>query len=88
MNKWNKSIKKEKEFLEKHIIQKFIKKTTYLRKDTIFEYHKQTLVSLLYTIMELWIHDELNVKKIKEKLEEIYEINNIDIRFIYVFIEN
>ena len=75
MNKWNKSIKKEKEFWEKHIIQKFInvphiceacnygeinlinleseinrivgkcnfytcKKTTYLRKDTIFEYHK------------------------------------------------
>ena len=62
------------------------KKNIYLRKGTIFEKHKHTPVSVLYNIMELWIYDEFNVKKIKAKIEDIYSINNIDQRVIYSFI--
>ena len=63
-----------------------MQKNIYLRKGTIFEKHKNTPVSVLYNIMELWIYDEFNVKKIKAKIEDIYSINNIDQRVIYSFI--
>ena len=39
-------------------------------------------------IIELWLCGQFNVKKIANKLEEIYKIEHIDNRFIYVFIDS
>ena len=60
----------------------------YLRKGTIFEFHKHTPASVLYNIIILWIHEELNVKKIAEKLNQIYTSRTIDKRVVYSFLIN
>ena len=59
-----------------------------LRKGTIFEFHKHTPASVLYKIIELWILDELNVNEIKEQLEAIYSIKNLNSNLIYSFVDN
>lgn len=56
-----------------------------MRKGT-FEFHKHTRASVLYNIIILWLHDELNVKKITEKLNQIYIFHAIDKRLVYSFL--
>ena len=63
-------------------------KEYFLRSKTIFEYNRNIPASVLYTILKLWLIDEFNVKKITNKLENIYNVNKIDSRFIYKFIQN
>ena len=38
--------------------------------------------------MKYWINENKNVKQIKIKLEEDYNIDNVDTRFIYAFVSN
>ena len=57
----------------------------YLRIGTIFEFNNKTHVSLLYNIIILWLHDELNASKISVKLKEIYKLKAINMNFIYNF---
>ena len=53
-----------------------------LRKGIIFEFYMHTPASVLYKIIELWILDELNMNKIKEKL-----IDNLNQNLIYSFVD-
>ena len=59
-----------------------------IRKDTIFEFNPKIPISVLYTIINYWLVDSFNVSKIKDKLQEKYNLNNVDKRFIYRFIFN
>ena len=59
-----------------------------LRKGTIFESHPKTPLSVLYKVMKYWINENKNVKHIKCKLEEDYNIENVDTRVIYAFVSN
>ena len=59
-----------------------------IRKDTIFEYNPRTPFSVLFKIMNLWIVDSFNALQIKKKLEEDYNLEKVDSRFIYNFLFN
>ena len=57
-----------------------------IRKGTIFSFSPRIPISVLYRIINYWLVDSLNVTNIKAKLEELYNINKVDSRFIYNFI--
>lgn len=63
-------------------------RTKYLRVGTIFEINNKTPVSVLYTIIKLWLIEEKNVSKIEKTLKDIYKVEKVDNRFIYIFIHN
>ena len=43
---------------------------------------------MLYTIIKLWLIEEKNVSKIEKTLKDIYKVDKVDNRFIYIFIQN
>jgi hypothetical protein len=59
-----------------------------IRNGTIFDFNPRIPITVLYHIINYWLIDALKVKKIKAKLEEQYNITNIDSRFIYKFISS
>ena len=60
----------------------------YLKKNTLFEYHRNIPASVLYNILKLWLLEEYNVTKITSKLKAFYNLEKVDSRFIYKFIHN
>lgn len=60
----------------------------YLRKGTIFVLHNKIQALVLFKILKFLLCDDLNLLSIKSKLEELYDLNNIDTRFMYIFISN
>ena len=60
----------------------------YLRKNTLFEYHRNIPASVLYNILKLWLLEEYDVTKIASKLKTFYNVEKVDSRFIYKFIHN
>ena len=65
-----------------------MQKRSYLRKGTIFEYNSKTPASVLLTIIKLWLCEDKNVKEIEVKLKELYSIDTLNSKFIYIFISN
>ena len=59
-----------------------------IRHNSIFKFNPKIPISVLYNIMKLWLIDEFNVSKISTKIEEIYNREKLDRRFIYNFIIN
>ena len=55
---------------------------------TIFEYNNKTPVSVLLMISKLWLGNEKNVLEIKNKLIEIYHLEDLNVQFIYKFLSN
>ena len=60
----------------------------YLRIGTIFEVNNKTPASVLLQILKLYLNDEFNTQKIASKLKEIYYLDNINAKFINVFLQN
>ena len=54
-------------------------KEKYLLTGTIFEYNNKTPVSVLLIISKLWLGDEKNVLEIRNKLIEIYHLEDLNI---------
>ena len=49
------------------------------RKGILFEAISKTPLLVLYKVMKFWINENKNVKQIKFKLEEDYNIVNVDL---------
>ena len=64
------------------------KKEIYLRIGSIFELHNKISASVLYNILKLWLAEDKNVVQIAIKLKEMYNLHNIDNRFIYKFLQD
>ena len=60
----------------------------YLRIGTIFEVNNKKPTSVLLLILKLWLNDEYNTQQIVSKLKEIYHLDNINVKFINVFLQN
>ena len=57
-----------------------------IRKGSIFQFNTKTPLSILYNIMKYSIVDNFNVSKLASKLEEIYNIESLNKKFIYSYI--
>ena len=62
------------------------KKKIYLRQSTIYDICPKMTVSVLHYILELFTENNNNVIDITKRIQEKYNRNDLDNRFIYLFI--
>ena len=62
------------------------RRTLFLRNNTIFSENNYTPASVLYYIMEKWIHEEFNAEKISKFLCEKYKKAKLNKKFIILYI--
>lgn len=63
-------------------------KRAILRIGTVLEFQNKTPASVLFKILELWLHNEFKGRKITKKIKDIYNLDSFNINFVYKFLQN